>query len=148
MTKPLAENSRDVLAYIDESKPVHAYRNLHRKCLSVKQGGLVKCHVENVVLKDATFVVSEKGRERVRKEKQKNVHAYVKGTVVDARDTDHLPSFWDDVHYNPYECDHFESLGKDGQRRYVDSAEWVDVDGNTSGNVSAILAYGLGYKNA
>jgi len=98
-------------------------------------------------MKDVTFVVNEKGRERVRKEKQKNVHAYVKGTVVDARDTDHLPYFWDDVTYNPYKWDHFVSKGKDGECRYVDSADWVDVDGNTSGLVSEILAYGLGYKN-
>jgi len=41
MTKPLAECSREVLEYIDPLKPVHVYRNLHKKCLSVRQGGLI-----------------------------------------------------------------------------------------------------------
>jgi hypothetical protein len=84
-SKPFCEKSSEVLDHIDPTKPVFVYRNLHKKCLSVRQGGIVKCHAENVVLMDCEFKVSIKGRDRVRKEGKKNVHAGIKGMVVDAR---------------------------------------------------------------
>ncbi len=85
MTKPFVETSKEVLQYIDPTKKVRVYRNLHKDCISVKQGGLVRCHATNVVLKDCKFIVSEAGQRRVRNEKKKNVHAFVEGYVVDAR---------------------------------------------------------------
>ena len=39
--KPFCEKSKDVLQYIDETKPVYVYRNLHKQCLSVRQDGIV-----------------------------------------------------------------------------------------------------------
>jgi hypothetical protein len=41
--------------------------------------GLVKKHLCHFVLHDCTFRVSDKGNERVRGEKRKNVHAYIQG---------------------------------------------------------------------
>jgi hypothetical protein len=120
------------------------YRNLHKKCLSVRQLGIVKCHTDSIVLHDATFVVNPAGREKVRRERKKNVHAYVKGTVIDARDTDVLLPFpWDEVYYNPYKCDNFES---DGQP--VRAAQYVDLDGQPDNISPAILALNLELLNA
>jgi hypothetical protein len=125
--KPFCKNSLEVLAHIDGSKPVRVYRNLHKKCISVKQGTLVRCHAENVVLKDCKFIVSEAGQKRVRDQGKKNVHAFIEGHVVDARRTDELLDFgWDTVYYNPYSTDHWviSTLPYD---KYVDTAEWCDV---------------------
>jgi hypothetical protein len=142
MSKPRVTCSVEVLAHIDASKPVQVYRNLHVGCLSVRQGGIVRCHVDNIVLNHATFIVSQKGRDKVRMEQKKNVHAYVRGRVTDAHICRNLLWFpWDEVRYNPYTCEHFMS-GEDE----IDCAEWVDIDGSPSQIVPAILALNLGYR--
>ena len=48
-------------------KKVFVYRNLHKKCYSVKDWKTKKviAHVDNIFLKDAVFKVSEAGRQRV-----------------------------------------------------------------------------------
>ena len=67
---------------------VFAYRNLNQKCWSLKsrESGyrydLVLGHVLSVVLKNCTFSVGEKGRERVIYEQRKNVHAGIVGNIV------------------------------------------------------------------
>ena len=140
--KPFAEVSRDVLEYINTSRPVDCYRNLHKNCISVKQGGVVVCHAQNVVLKDATFIVSEKGRDKVREKKQKGVHAFIRGYVKDATETrEQLDYDWSEVTYNPYTCNFFKCCETD---RYVDRAEWVDLAIDSMG--SDIRAFNLMYK--
>jgi hypothetical protein len=142
--KPLAKTSADVLSYVDPLKPVQIYRNLHKDCMSVRQGGIVVCHADAVVLKNVTFVVGEAGRERVRRERKKNVHAYVKGFVVDAREMATVQAWvgglWDEVYYNPYTCDHFKS-GDD----YVAGAMYVDIDCQSCEISPQIIAFGLTY---
>lgn len=61
---------------------VDVYRNLHRKCWSVRHRGIVRSHCDTVTLGEATFCVSEAGRQRVLRERRKNVHAVVRGTLV------------------------------------------------------------------
>jgi hypothetical protein len=61
---------------------VDVYRNLHRKCWSVRHRGIVRSHCDTVTLGKVTFRVSEAGRQRVLRERCKNVHAVVRGTVV------------------------------------------------------------------
>lgn len=60
---------------------IDAYRNLHKACISVKEGSpkRVRRCVREIGLQDVKFIVSEAGRRRVRREKRKNVHAYVRG---------------------------------------------------------------------
>lgn len=124
--KPLVNVSHEILQYIDPSKPCKVYRNLHRKCFSVQQGGIVKCHAENVILKNAEFLVSDKGRERVRREKRKSVHAFVKGFVVAASETikGQLDFGWQKCYYNPYETDYFTECESG---RYLKGALFVDL---------------------
>jgi len=62
---------------------VEVYKNLHKDCFSIREKGKVTGYVEwpdCIYLTNATFVVQPGGRKRVRKEKVKNVHAFVKGT--------------------------------------------------------------------
>ncbi len=91
----------------DFNKPVEVYRNLHRHCYSVRQGGLVKAYADDIVLRECSFHVNKKGRDRVRKYKRKEVHAWVKGwVVVDYDEIEHPRK----VTYNPYHQDEFIAL--------------------------------------
>jgi|TARA_R110000772_G_scaffold55469_1_gene126542 hypothetical protein len=63
---------------------VFVYFNLHRKCFSVKalegaSKGRVVAHVSDAIVYEPTFKVSEAGRQRVLRERSKNVHAGVVG---------------------------------------------------------------------
>ena len=85
---------------------LRVYLNLHKMCLSVqgKRNGNWKviAHVDEISLSDVKFKVSEAGRQRVIREKRKNVHAFVEGflseEVLDCAQT---------VSYNPYKAGHF-----------------------------------------
>jgi len=64
---------------------VQVYRNLHNGLISIQDlsTGLVLGHAYAIDLKRADFIVREAGRQQVIKEKRKNVHAFVRGEVVD-----------------------------------------------------------------
>ena len=64
---------------------VKVYYNLQKDCLSVidAETGLLYCHAHRVELHDAKFRVQLAGRNRVIKEKRKNVHAYIVGKCHD-----------------------------------------------------------------
>lgn len=126
--KPFCVTSKEVLDHINPAKPVYVYRNLHKKCLSVQQDGIVRCHVDNIVLEDAEFRVSKAGQKRVRETQSKNVHAKVKGVVV-SHPSDILELEWDTVYYNPYRTDEFtEQVTK----RHVKGAKFVDIEASGS----------------
>lgn len=85
----------------------YIYYNLHRKCWSVKYRGKVIAHPQNIVAIDAEFRVSEKGRQRVLREKRKSVHAYVVArSIVKDLDEGQAKMFGNafdhPVRYNPY----------------------------------------------
>jgi len=69
---------------------VDVYRNLRpgygTPCWSIRdpKSGRVLGHATDLELEDPTFIVSAAGRERVRREGRKNVHAVVRGTLVAA----------------------------------------------------------------
>ena len=71
MKKPRTQKSFEIAEHIDTTKKVRVYRNLHRDCYSVKQGGIVRCHAENVTLRGCQFIVSKAGQRRVRDEQKK-----------------------------------------------------------------------------
>jgi len=122
--KPRVETSKEVIPHINPERPVFVYRNLHKKCLSVQQDGIVRCHVDNIVLEDAEFRVSKAGQRRVRDEKKKNVHAKVKGMVVE-NPNEILFLGWNEAYYNPYKTDYFTDVESG---KYLHSAKFVDVD--------------------
>jgi len=98
---------------IDESRRVYVYKNLHKDCYSVKQDGLVKLHASNICLYDAQFRVGKKGRERVLKEKRKNVHAGVTGYIDTNWNDDNYPDNTRSVIYNPYKYESFVDSSKE-----------------------------------
>ena len=98
---------------------VFVYFNLHRKCFSIKalegkNKGRVVAHRDDVLLFDATFNVSEAGRQRVLRERKKNVHAGVVGiwdeTGTDLISIDRVNTIGTPITYNPYKYDTFVHL--------------------------------------
>lgn len=92
---------------VNKAKRVYVYFNLHKKCWSVRQSGKIIEHAYRVMLKDCRYLVSRAGREKVLKEKKKNVHAGVSGYLVDC--VPNVPERSDEVTYNPYKYETFVS---------------------------------------
>lgn len=62
---------------------VKVYYNLNKHTFSVKKQELVILHADYVKLENVEFKVRPGGKEKVRQEKSKNVHAFVIGDLVD-----------------------------------------------------------------
>ena len=90
---------------IDPNKKIEVYFNLHKKTWSVRQSGKVIMHTNYIQVKDPQYVVSQKGNERVRREKKKNVHAFVRGYHMSELPL--MPSQVQFVSYNPYKNSSF-----------------------------------------
>ena len=98
---------------------VEAYYNLHKKCLSYRPSGGKVRHANTLLLDDVKFAVQPAGREKVIREKKKNVHAFVRGEVafvlrhdITEDDGDLSPENMDRhsyrrVTYNPYKYESF-----------------------------------------
>jgi len=66
---------------IDLSEPILIYRNLTKKGVwySIRQGNVVVAHAQRLCVSNCKFLVNQKGRERVVRNKKKEVHAFIKG---------------------------------------------------------------------
>lgn len=83
---------------------VAVYFNLHKKTFSIKalegaNKGRVIDYSDDVTIENATFKVSQAGRNRVLQEKRKNVHAYVIGEL---KSTTEAAIVGEKITYNPY----------------------------------------------
>jgi hypothetical protein len=90
---------------------VMVYYNLHKHTFSVRSNNRVVLHADYVKLVDVEFKVRQGGREKVVQEKQKNVHSFVIGTLVDycnypCKDIPSEPNN-NIVTYNPYKYNSF-----------------------------------------
>ena len=105
---------------------VRVYYNLNRNCLSVidKTTRLVIKYVAAISLTNVKFIVSQKGIERIRRNKRRAVIAFVEGDVV----AWHGMCFDDKplslVKFNPYQYDAF--VYADTHRK-VETAEHVVI---------------------
>lgn len=79
------------------------YRNLRNDSWSVKINGWPVFHVEAINLYLADFFVSPSGRELVRVKKQRSVHAWCTGQIVEKS----LEEATIRVSYDPYGCTPF-----------------------------------------
>tara|TARA_R100000995_G_C3473052_1_gene119343 strand:+ start:638 stop:1081 length:444 start_codon:yes stop_codon:yes gene_type:complete len=94
---------------------VEIYRNLNNGTHSIRRNGKVVKHLQHhqsIFLKDVKFAVQPAGREKVRREGRKNVHAFVRGTVIMPSTMNCTTDEFKDkmpycVQYNPYHTDHF-----------------------------------------
>jgi hypothetical protein len=81
---------------------VEVYWNFNKKCYSVRCGGKVLFHTDRLFLRDVKFAVQEGGRQRVLREKRKNVHAFVRGFIEEDRKI-----VGKSISYNPYKYSSF-----------------------------------------
>lgn len=129
---------------------VEVYRNLHNGKLSIRNRKTkrVIAHAKSVQLAGAVFKVSQAGRERVLRERRKNVHAVVVGKLLgfsgeqDYKDNilgeylwewsdgvDRFPLFGDEIAvYNPYKYASFVVPSRDYAPIRVAEACNIDVD--------------------
>lgn len=84
------------------------YFNLHKLVFSVRnqKTRLVEHHSNTVILNDCKFKVSQKGREKVLREKRKNVHAGIEGILCGFDNNYNLEDFTE-LTYNPYKYSSF-----------------------------------------
>ena len=101
---------------------VDVYRNLHKKCWSIRSvvTGRVVAHKSDATVANAKFIVQPAGRAKVLREKKKNVHAFVRGewietglyivddvTVANVKLSLPNPYLRIEVSYNPYKMGYF-----------------------------------------
>ena len=118
------------------------YFNLHRKVWSIKalegpNKGRVIAHSKVIEMSDCTFKVSEAGRQRVIRDKRKNVHAGIVG-IVRTIGENVEKRFWvlwygghptySPVTYNPYK---FSTFVQRSTETPVTSARWALLDAET-----------------
>jgi hypothetical protein len=96
---------------IDKDQPVRVFKNLKHGCYSIMQRGVVKASARIVRLADVEFRVGEKGRQRMIRERRKNVHAFAVGHLVDyvhpSDSRDIAPPQGRGAFYDPYRFESF-----------------------------------------
>lgn len=108
---------------IDRSRKVEVYFNLHKKCWSIRQAGVPVVHADFIEIKDPQFVVQQGGNARVRREKKKNVHAFVRGYLTERVGI--FPKNQKLVTYNPYK---HTSFVERGSGKPICSAQYAVLD--------------------
>jgi hypothetical protein len=123
----------------DKTMRVKCYFNLHKKLFSVvamegDNKGRVIAHVPNITLENAEFKVSEAGRQRVIREKRKNVHAFVVGEWARFNAAIDCAMGGIPVTYNPYK---FPSFVRTDTLEPVRAATYARLSGRQA------FAYGV-----
>ena len=121
---------------IDRNKKVEVYFNLHKKCWSIRQSGASVIHADFVEIKEPQFVVQQGGNARVRLEKRKNVHAFVRGYLTERVGI--FPKNQKLVTYNPYKHTSFVERGTD---KPICNAEYAVLDINNKRPLVEALWY-------
>ena len=125
---------------------VEVYFNLHKKLFSVRSRmtGKVFAHVDKVSLCDPKFVVRKSGRDRVRREGKKNVHAFVKGKLLNPTEDTLLGALvkalteGKAVTYNPYKYDTFVYADTE---QPIDNADYAVLSVDTATNRTNMKVY-------
>ena len=85
----------------DDRKRLEVFYNLHKKIWSVRHRGVVLEHTTGIELDEVSLDVQPAGNARVRREKRKNVHAFVRGKRVEPWKVS-CDKNWKEITYNPY----------------------------------------------
>ena len=117
---------------------VRIYRNLHTKTLSMqsKVNGKWKVigHPTSVSLNNVRFLVYQSGRNRVLREKKKNVHAYVEGELEFSNHN--ILSSGKMISYNPYKMDSFYLIETNEP---IKTAAWAEVHTSMKGLIMKVV---------
>lgn len=120
-----------------KSPVIRVYRNLHIKgvCYSLQARGRVIGHQDNILVKNAKFIVQKGGQQKVRQTKNKLVHAFVDGTIITdpnemVKAVSQIKKTKDTAYYNPYTVDTF--VDKDGNELKEAQLVLLTSDGGKS----------------
>lgn len=94
---------------------IQVYWNIHKNKWSIRSSQLKRVigHADQVALVNVSARVSERGRKRVIREKRKNVHAYLEGTLERSESLSQdlyrslTPVTGREITYNPYKSGSF-----------------------------------------
>ena len=111
---------------VDYSRPVKVYRNLSKKCWSLKQGGVVVAHADQVLMTSEKFTVNLKSRDRGLSEGKKYVHAFIVGFLADKQTTliKNIENI--SISYNPVYAPYFY-LNYGGYKYCIDRDRKINV---------------------
>jgi hypothetical protein len=116
-------------------KQIRIYYNFTKKIFSVQEkvNGSWKVveYTNEIFIRNATFKVSESGRQRVLKQKRKNVHAFILGERFPFIPKSFV--YRDEVSYNPYKQGNFMLVS---ENKPLDRAKYVAIIG---GKVIALI---------
>ena len=114
---------------------VRIYYNFRKKIFSVQEkvngSWKVTEHTNEIFLRNVEFKVSEAGRQRVLKDKRKNVHAFILGERFPFIPKSFV--YRDEVSYNPYKGENFIVVS---EQKPLDWAKYVAIVG---GKVIALI---------
>lgn len=113
------------------SNQVEVYWNLNKKCFSVRdtKTNKVILHTDKINLTDAKFVVRQGGRNRVLRDKQKNVHAFVRGYIAAHK----FPERAKAATYDPYKYDSFVDVATEQPISEASAVELFTREGKRGG---------------
>lgn len=123
------QDQRAVIAMFNPEQPVRVFKNWKQNCYSIMQGGRLLASARQVRLSAVEFRVRESGRQRMLKEKRRNVHAFAVGHLLDYvhpsddRQLDEMRGRG--VFYNPYL---YETFVDDETRAPVAGSELAQFD--------------------
>lgn len=114
-----------------EGERVRMYKNLNNGLMSTmswnnRHGDKARviAHVEDLLLEDCKMIVQPAGNRKAKREKERNVHAYVEGNV---RLNVNKNFIWDGyLYYNPFKCNHFK-LVKGEHNEIIRESQYVSV---------------------
>lgn len=131
-------------------KLVEVYYNTHLNMLSVRDAKTKRVigHEHQVYLREPTYIVQPAGRDKVRRNNRKNVHAWLRGTLAPIHEGYGYATFDDwlfdrgnnivfpriDVTYNPYKYDTFVTKALE-----IPTFESMDALVCASGSIRALL---------
>lgn len=116
---------------LEEGERVRIYKNLNNGKMSImswnkrhNDKGRIIAHVDDILLEDCKMIVQPAGNRRAKREKVRNVHAYVEGNVS-MEQSDNI--IWDGyLYYNPFKCNHFK-LVKGNNNEIIRKSRYVNV---------------------
>lgn len=112
--------------------------NFHKNLYSVVVGGRVREHVPEFYLRNVRFAVGAGGRARVLRERVKNVHARLRGSLQ--KPSPQSVRGWRRVAYDPYRWSSFVTVSDE---RPIEGAE--DVIGRVVNGHARVWARGITY---
>ncbi|RUL46529.1 hypothetical protein [Lysinibacillus antri] len=98
---------------LENGQAVRVYRNIRKNIFSIqdRKTRRIIAYADSLLLTDVEMKVGRAGQLRVRKERQKNIHAFIVGKFLENDNQEVImKDNWKPVYYNPYKTDTFINL--------------------------------------